>query len=86
MAEGRKASTNFVYSEVWLAYVLTSGANWAGPIRDFRLVVDKGNPDSLVSFCGEGVKKLDATRFELRRKNFKPTTDLNVLIVDFHRT
>jgi hypothetical protein len=86
MAEGRKASTNFVYSEVWLAYVLTSGANWAGPIRDFRLVVDKGNPDSLVSFCGDGLKKLDATHFELRKKNFTPTTDLNVLIIDFHKT
>jgi len=86
MADGRKASANFAYSEVWLAYVLTSGANWAGPIRDFRLVIDKGNPDSLVSFCGEGVKKLDATRFEMRRKNFMPKTDLNVLIVDFHKT
>jgi hypothetical protein len=85
MAEGKKAEQGFRYSEVWIGYVLKSGANWAGPIRDFRLVIDKGDPKSLVSFCGEGVKKLDATRFEIRRKNFTPKSDLDVLLVDFHK-
>ena len=28
--------------EEYLSYVITSGANWAGPIGTFRLVVDKG--------------------------------------------
>jgi hypothetical protein len=73
------------YGEVWLQYVLRSGANWAGPIRDFRLVVDKGNPRSLISFCGTGVRRLDDRRFELRLQNFTPDRDLDVLIVDFHR-
>lgn len=85
MAEGRKSAPGFRYSEIWLTYVLTSGANWAGPIRDFRLVVDKGDPNSLVSFCGDGVERLDSTRFEMRRRDFVPKSDLNVLIVDFHR-
>ena len=44
--------------ETQLEYVLATGANWAGPIKDFRLVVDKGEPDSLVSFCATGVKKI----------------------------
>ena len=64
-----------------ISYVLTTGANWAGPIGDFHLVVDKGAPDSLVSFCGDGVRKIGPTQFELRHANFKPSRDLNVLIL-----
>jgi hypothetical protein len=64
-----------------IAYVLTTGANWAGPIGDFRLTVDKGEPDSLVSFCADGVKKIAPTVFEVRHANFTPTRDLDVLIL-----
>jgi len=64
-----------------IAYVLTTGANWAGPIGDFHLTIDKGAPDSLVSFCADGVKKTGETRFEATAKNFTPTRDLNVLIL-----
>lgn len=71
------------YGEVWVQYVLRSGANWAGPIGDFRLVVDKGNPRSLVSFCATGVRRLDDRRFEVRYRNFTPDQDLDILIVDF---
>ena len=42
------------FSEQWVSYILTTGANWRSPIGDFRLVVDKGDPSHLVSFCGEG--------------------------------
>lgn len=73
------------YSEIWIGYVLKTGANWKGPIRDFRLVVDKGYPDSLVSFCAEGLRKISATQFEARRHNFTPATDLNILIVDWRK-
>jgi hypothetical protein len=45
------------------------------------LVVDKGVPDNLVSFCGEGVRKIGPTRFEIRRRNWRPDRDLKVLIV-----
>ena len=71
------------YSEVWLGYVLKTGANWKGPISDFRLVIDKGKPDSLVSFCSEGVKKISPTQFEIYHANYTPTDDLRVLIVDW---
>lgn len=73
------------YSEIWLGYVLKTGANWKGPIGDFRLVVDKGKPDLLVSFCAEDVKKISPTQFEVRRANFTPTVDLDVLIIDWER-
>lgn len=64
-----------------ISYVLKTGANWAGSIKNFHLVVDKGQPDRIVSFCGDGVKKISPTAFELRTSDFTPTRDLNILIV-----
>jgi Domain of unknown function (DUF4424) len=71
------------YVEDWLSYVLKSGANWRGPIKDFRLVVDKGAATNMVSFCMDGVKKISPTQFEIRKTNFEPTRDLDILIVRF---
>lgn len=67
--------------EIRIDYILKTGGNWAGPIGDFRLVVDKGAPQNLVSFCGEGVKKIGPTTFEMRKTDFFPMEDLNVLIL-----
>lgn len=68
-------------TETWVDYILTTGANWAEPIGEFRLVVDKGSSRNLVSFCGEDVRRISSTRFEMRRTNFTPTRDLSVVIV-----
>jgi hypothetical protein len=73
--------TGAPYSEQRIDYILRTGANWSGPIKDFRLVVDKGDPDSLVSFCGQDVKKISDTEFELRRMDFTPDGNLSVLIL-----
>ena len=64
-----------------IGYILRTGANWRSPIGDFRLVVDKGSPRNLVSFCEEGVRRISPTQFEVRHRNWRPTRDLNVLIV-----
>lgn len=84
LARGTEANPVYM-SETWLGYVLSSGANWRGPIRHFRLVVDKGAADNLVSFCMDGVKKISPTRFEVVKENFEPEADLAVLIVKFVR-
>lgn len=63
-------------------YILTTGANWAGPIGDFHLTVDKEQPNAIISFCADGVSKTGPTRFEVRRKNFTPTADLHILILE----
>ncbi len=70
------------YSEKWIGYILKSGANWKGPIKNFRLVVDKGAADSLVSFCMTGVRKISSTQFEVRKANYEPKQDLDILILD----
>jgi len=73
------------YTEWWIGYVLSSGANWKGPIKEFRLVVDKGKPENFVSFCAEGVKKISPTQFEVKKTNFEPKDDLNILIVEWYQ-
>jgi hypothetical protein len=69
------------FTEERVEYILSTGANWSGPIRDFRLVVDKGAPDNLVSFCGEGLKKIAPTQFEMKKTNFTPKGNFAVLIL-----
>ncbi|QPF83619.1 DUF4424 domain-containing protein [Bradyrhizobium genosp. L] len=68
------------FSERSIAYVLSTGANWAAPIGDFHLTIDKGEPSNLVSFCADGVKKTGPTRFEVRHSNFTPSRDLKIVI------
>jgi len=63
-------------------YVLTTANNWRGPIGEFRLVVDKGAPENLVSLCRGGIRKTGATTFEFRARNFVPKDDLKVLIIE----
>jgi len=64
-----------------VGYILTTSGNWRSPIGSFRLVVDKGASGNLVSFCGEGVRKISPTRFEMVKRNWRPDRDLKVLIV-----
>lgn len=84
-AARRQWASGMTLSEVWVDYVLTTGANWAAPIGEFRLVVDKGEPGNLVSFCAEGVRKIGPTTFEVRHTNYTPTRDLSVLILHGER-
>ena len=52
-----------------------------GPIKDFRLVVDKGRPDRVVSFCLENLKRISPTAFEMRAIDYTPVKDLKVLTI-----
>ena len=69
------------YFENWISYVLTTGANWMGPIKKFTLTIDKGEPDYLVSFCGTGVKKTGPTTFEMTATDFYPEKDIDILLL-----
>jgi hypothetical protein len=77
-------SENPYLDEQRISYILTTANNWASPIRSFHLVVDKGDPDALVSFCGDGVKKISPTEFEINATDFNPERELEVLIARPH--
>src|SRR5882672_5981153 len=69
------------FGEERIDYILKTGANWSGPIKQFRLAVDKGAADNLVSFCGTEVKKIGDTQFEMKKTDYTPDGNLAVLIL-----
>jgi hypothetical protein len=74
-------SPNQNWQQHRIEYVLKTGANWAGPIKNFRLVIDKGAVENLVSFCGQVVRKISPTQFEISAADFTPTSNLSILIL-----
>ncbi|WP_158810845.1 DUF4424 domain-containing protein [Beijerinckia sp. L45] len=68
------------FGEQRIAYVLKTGANWAGPIGDFHLTIDKGAAANLLSVCADGVTKTGPTLFEVHRTDFVPKEDLYILL------
>jgi hypothetical protein len=73
------------FYESWITYIWSTGNNWAGPIEDFTLTIDKGDPKNLVSFCWDGaVKKIGPTTFQMKAKDWYPPYDheLDILILD----
>jgi hypothetical protein len=73
------------FTETWLSYIWSTGANWGGPIGKFHLTIDKGAPENLVSFCWDGaVKKTGPTTFEMEATDFYPpwNRELEILILD----
>jgi hypothetical protein len=77
----RRNGQNAMIGEQRIGYVLTTGANWRAPIHNFRLVVDKGATENLISFCGSGIRKTAPTRFEMRHTDWRPERDLKLLIL-----
>ncbi len=77
----RAEAAKIIYSEAWLDYILVTAGNWKKPIGRFRLVVDKERPEDLVSFCGAGVRKIGATRFEMTKTDWRPERDLSILFL-----
>lgn len=70
------------YFENRIAYILTTGGNWAsGNIANFKLTIDKGNAANLVSFCGDNVRKVGPTAFEMTAKDFYPERDIDILML-----
>ncbi|GEO84102.1 MULTISPECIES: DUF4424 domain-containing protein [Alphaproteobacteria] len=69
------------FYEKWMSYILTTGANWGGSIGKFKLTVDKGDTKNYVSFCGENVRKVGPTTFEMTATDFYPEKDLHILLV-----
>jgi hypothetical protein len=84
IAQKLKDVGNGLLVERRIDYILKTAQNWATPIGSFHLVVDKLKPDSLVSFCMDGVKKISPTRFEVRKSEFVPTEDLQILVLEPH--
>jgi hypothetical protein len=54
----------------------------ASPLKEFRLTVDKGAADNLVSFCGGEAKKINETQLELTKTDYRPDGNLAILFLN----
>ena len=64
-----------------IGYILSTGANWGGPIKNFKLIIDPGAADRLVSVCTGSLKAASPNGLEFTATDFKPTGDIKVLFV-----
>jgi hypothetical protein len=62
-----------------ISYILKTGANWAGPIKSFRLSIDKGN--RLVSFCPGKLTRPSPSSLEITATDFTPDRDIKLLFI-----
>jgi hypothetical protein len=79
------ANSNFgaPFSEQRIEYAHKTWVNGLGsPIKLFRLTVDKGAADNLVSFCGEEARKISETQLEVAKVDYVPDGSLTVLFLN----
>jgi hypothetical protein len=66
---------------LWVSYILTTGNNWKGPIKEFNLTLEKPE-GSILSLCfDDKIVKTSSTRFETHIDNFVPKRDLKVYFI-----
>jgi Domain of unknown function (DUF4424) len=66
----------------WTDYILSTAANWKGPIGKFHLTLDKLKPDNVLSLCWDGeLKRTGPTTFEFTAENFVPKRDIHLLVL-----
>jgi hypothetical protein len=70
------------YAEQRIEFAHKTWANGLGtPVKEFRLTVDKGSPDNLVSFCGEEAKKISETESQVFKSDYRPDGNFGVLFL-----
>ena len=69
------------YDEIFLSYILETGANWARPIGDFTLTIDKGAAGSFLGTCERDLRQVGPTTFRVNRKNYLPKGNLEIVIM-----
>ena len=80
------ARNNDYVNAAHVEYILQTGNKWKRGIEDFTLNVIKARPSEIISLCFPGTfKKLNATTYQVRLANFKPSDDLRIYFgnVDF---
>lgn len=66
-----------------LEYILGTGRNWKGPIKNFRLVIKKDSPEEIISLCFPGKPvKTSPTTIEFTQTDYVPQDKLVVYFYD----
>lgn len=63
-------------------FILKTANNWKSGIGRFHLTIDKLQPENLLSLCWDGdLKKTGPTTFESETQNFRPSRDLEFVVL-----
>jgi hypothetical protein len=76
------AQEHVVKRAVEVQYVLSTGANWQGPIRKINLEIIPPHPEAEVFFCWPGkITRHHTGRITSTIESFTPTKDLKILFI-----
>lgn len=78
-AQTRNPAERAEFGAAEIEYILTTARNWRGPIGRFRLTLDKGAADNIISLCWDGLNKTGPTTFESTKTDFVPDRDIKLL-------
>lgn len=78
--ERRNPADPMPFDAAEIEYILTTARNWRGPIGHFRLTLDKGAPENILSLCWDGLTKTGPTTFEATDADFVPDRDIRMLV------
>jgi hypothetical protein len=68
------------YYELYTVTHRTARAGgWRGPVRHYRLVVDKGKTDNFVAFCPQAARKISPTTFEWTATDYTQASEIGVM-------
>jgi hypothetical protein len=68
------------YYELYTVTHRTARAGgWRGPVRHYRLVVDKGKTDNFVPFCPQAARKISPTTFEWTATDYTQASEIGVM-------
>lgn len=80
LSTGKVPVGGLVAGEV--SYILTTGANWAGPIKSFTLNLQKASKNELVSLCLDGnFRKQDELTISMHETNYIPKKDVTAIFL-----
>ena len=79
------ADGDIVLFERRIRYILTTAANWSGPVGRFHLTVLADAESDIVLSCLPGFKRTSPARYELVQADFRPTRELDLLILQPNR-
>ena len=78
---GGSQANDAMIQERRISYVLKTGANWAAPIKNFRLLIDRGGSNHLVSYCAGKLNPSSKPSLDISAEDFTPDRDIKLLFV-----
>lgn len=78
-----KTLTVFTTNHYDVSYVLGTGRNWKGPIKNFKLILRKSSSDQLISLCFPGkLQRTSPFTFEFTQSDYVPQDELFVSFIN----